>query len=638
MGVMRGFRRGALPIAWLLAACPVASAAPEVDLSLPASAEAGDATPIAVLVHGTAAGVSLVANVGTVGALAPSGEPGVRRAEWIPPKGRVPRVVVIAATDGNGAVLDWGAFPLVGQAKVTTRSKPGADVTLAIGGREHGPVRAGRNGIAEFTVPIRPGETSAVSRARDLAGRTEETVLALEPPPFLPLLLLCPGQGAEVRVLVASTGGAPREAAPIAFESDAGALGAPIATAPGAYDLVLDPAASTAEFANVRVGLEDSKAPPATCRKHLPGELPTGIDLDVERSSIVAGGEPARVSVTLRYPGRRPAEPVAVSFTADHGTIDAPSRAADGTWRATWRIPPELGGRSRARITARATGATPLEADGSIALGPGAVQRIELRADRTRIRADGRSSLGIRVEAYDAFGNPAIDGSGVTIESAEGELGPLAWTTSGGAVATWRAPKRNGGGEATIAARAAATGAEGSLRVRMLPGRGRFSAAAGAGWTTNLGRVSAPTAVVTASWRVPRLLDERVSVGAEAGWFRSRATPRDANGDSLSIDVEAAPILLRATADVLRGPVDLYAGASAGALIARVSSTSASTGDREGGGWRPAAGVLAGAELPVLGRARAVVEVGWRHAPVSGAGIRGNAAGLSGSALWRVDF
>ena len=100
--------------------------------------------------------------------------------------------------------------------------------------------------------------------------------------------------------------------------------------------------------------------------------------------------------------------------------------------------------------------------------------------------------------------------------------------------------------------------------------------------------------------------------------------------------VTTVPVMGRIMASTTAGGLDIYAGAAAGVAIAEIGIESDDIGHQLETQLRPAARILAGAELPV-GARRVVFELGFMHAGVDAAGVSGNVGGADISVGYALD-
>src|SRR5947209_12532704 len=96
----------------------------------------------------------LSANVGTISNLRRESS-GSWAADYKPPADSVPQVAILSAVAGGR--MAWTTLPLSGQGMAVVQTRPGADITVQIGARSFGPVKADEHGEAQVPVVVPPG-------------------------------------------------------------------------------------------------------------------------------------------------------------------------------------------------------------------------------------------------------------------------------------------------------------------------------------------------------------------------------------------------------------------------------------------------------------------------------------------------
>src|SRR5438132_379434 len=120
----------------------------------PRSLELGDDPVHAVLHIQSQIEPRLSASVGTISNLRRESAE-AWTADYLPPSESYPQVAVIAAVAGGQ--LSWTALPLSGQGMAVVQTRPGAEITVEIGERSFGPVKADAHGEAQVPVVVPPG-------------------------------------------------------------------------------------------------------------------------------------------------------------------------------------------------------------------------------------------------------------------------------------------------------------------------------------------------------------------------------------------------------------------------------------------------------------------------------------------------
>ncbi len=124
------------------------------------------------------------ASVGTVTASAQS-------LSFELPKTTIPQVALLAAYEPTTRTPVVQRVLLIGSPTVEIRSEPNVKVTVGLGERNFGPVSTDGKGLARLKIEAPPGVGSVKTLATDSYGNVTEGQLALNPPPFPRVLVLC---------------------------------------------------------------------------------------------------------------------------------------------------------------------------------------------------------------------------------------------------------------------------------------------------------------------------------------------------------------------------------------------------------------------------------------------------------------
>lgn len=100
---------------------------------------------------------------------------------WSPGTDPFPRAVPLGFRDGGApdAPPAWAIVSLRGRPRLPVQTSPGARVSLRVGGRSYGPFLAGADGLAQASLEVRPGETTAEVTVVDAAGNQQKSALVL---------------------------------------------------------------------------------------------------------------------------------------------------------------------------------------------------------------------------------------------------------------------------------------------------------------------------------------------------------------------------------------------------------------------------------------------------------------------------
>jgi len=625
---VRGVARIALVALLGLFAAPMAAAGELVSsgplgLRAPDGLVLGRDTTATVHLH-AGADVRLVTNAGTLAE--PIADGGELAATLTLPAEKFPQRAIVAAVDREGTVVDWLAIPLAGQASVKVDTEPRASVVVRVGAAEFGPVVADPHGVANVDIVVPPGIAQATTIATARSGALRDKPLPLGVQAFSRTLAVCSPLGDKVTVIATLATGGPATAAPKLTTSH-GSLAAPATAGKGVFVATrAGGAAGTTDTTEIRAAFAGEDSVAATCTLEVPATPPSAIRIAAAPGQFVAGHGAVTLTIALDYPtARRRLEVSVIALAADTGTIAAPQRTAAG-WTAAWTLPDVFGDRHAARATARIElpGGAALSASFDLALVADTAVRIDISAP-AHLRADGAASARVVARVVDRFGNIAPASHLAT--RARGRVG--AFDDSG---ATYVAPRSRDPGDDVIELSDPASGITGRTTIRLDNLPRRFALSARAGYLSNLGRVSAPVALVAADARLP-VLDEHLTAGVEvAGYTTSLAAEAMDGSETVSGHLAVVPVLARVAYRMSVGPVDAWLGGGAGVAFVSSKVSSPSAGMLETSATRVAATGFAGAARRV-GPGWIVAEVGYLHATLpADAPIVGRAGGVLATA------
>jgi len=569
--------------------------------------------------------VTLVSSAGTISA--PIEDGGQLRATLSLPSERYPQLAIVAAVDEAGAVVDWLAIPLAGQARIKVETARRARVMVYVAGREFGPVVADARGIAEVPIIVPPGVTSA--RTVATAGAVTEKTMSLGARTFSRVLSVCSQQRV---VFVATTAAGLPSPDPPNVTASTGTLTTPIQSSPGVFEVAYTLADPSAELATITAAFAGEGSVATACTIQIPAEPPNAVRITTDRSQFVAGSGGLSVRVELAYAGtRRPLAVDHIAIDPDVGTI-AMTRSASG-WDATWTLPDALAGRAtaRARVRVALPGRRELTADYVVSLVPGAAASIEAKLPGP-LRADGDATGTIVARMLDRWGNP-IDAA--LRARARGTVGTFV-AHADGARASYVAPRAREAGDDPVEIYDPASGLSTRATVQLAPLPRRFSITPRAGYLSNLGRVAAPLVMLSAGMRLP-VLRESVVADVAFGLYSTALDAMTPTGEPVSGRLTTLPALARLAVHRPIQRFDLWAGAGAGIAIAwtRLSSPSAGT-VRDQGGHLALTGFVGGATR--VGPGSIVAEAAYLHATIADGPIAGRIGGVIGSAGFSLEF
>lgn len=572
-------------------------------------------------------------NVGSLSE--PASADGELLLTYTPPTTGFPQVAVVVAATDDQSVFDWIQIPLHGQPSIAIETEPRATAIVRVGDDEFGPVKTDRKGRARIALEVPPGVDEVLIVTEDKHGNSRETVRALGVPEVNRLVAVCPRGGDELLLFAVDNRGEPLDDASFALDVAIGALETPQPRARGVYAarFVVGAGEVAGGDAELVATLAGAPASTGTCRASIPAERAERLTLSFDRDTFVAGSGPVSVFVDVAYPGRRLPRPVIVELEASIGVVSNVSAVSETQYTATWQLPDDLGGRTRAEL--RVASVEPaLDADATIELVAGDVASLVVSASRGWVRADGDDTIEVRVEAIDRFGNRSS--SADLSARADGRVHQLV-RGDGQWVGAYSGPKRYTSGTDSVTVRDGASGAEGLVRIELRPMARRFRASARAGFGTNLGALSSAVVALDVGMRLP-FARQRVSVGVESGYYSGSASQeRDDGAERVDLSATVVPLIGRAVYDVEGLPFALYGGGGAGVLLASTRIESPSSGMRKVSEPRFVVCGVVGARKK-LGPGLAVAEVGYWYSAIDDAGMSGNIGGVRLTGGYGLEF
>jgi hypothetical protein len=436
--------------------------------------------------------LALRASMGTLGPVTALGD-GQYTALYTPPADLAqPGIALITAADRRDPSRAYAVTAVPLQARQDLSLTPGKNtrVLVKVADREFGPVAADSAGRARVQVSVPPGTTEATLVTLAADGTTRETPLPLKVTekrrlswvPVAAAVPADPSRRVPVRVYVAGADGRPDELATVTLKASTGSVSYARHEGGGVYVADWTPGESNvAGRATLIASLEGGSA--------------------AQTDTLAVDVVPVRASAVrlTRGPagGPAPAGPgnsfnVVAEVTSASGAPLAGRVlhvSANGAKAATPRD--DKNGQYTIPLVTSGSGTIQVFARAGTPSANNPLDRLVLVTDRTRVAADGLSSVPVTVFALDAWGHPVAN---VTLDlSASGD----------GAIPT-----------------SATTGADGVAQVYYSAGRThglvRFEARYGP-YTAAAGVVQAPDEVVLPDWRIGGPADARAEIEALAG-------------------------------------------------------------------------------------------------------------------------
>ncbi len=579
------------------------------------------------------AGVRLVVNTGRVSETTPL-EDGTAVATYVPPLGKVPRILLMAALDARGVLVDWLAVPLYGQAEVATASAPFASLQIQVADVLYGPVRADARGRSSLVVSVPPDVNAATTIVRDRGGNVRRSVLDLGVPPSSRMLAVCDSSAASVFVLVANSTGLPETAPAVVLSASMGVVGAPVATAPGVVTASWTLPLSTplGELVTVQARDPDARAPPAVCETTVRSGPPSHIHVKLVPDTFVAGSEaPVIVSAELADEAGRPAVGELLA-DVDLGSLSPWSLVAPGRYRAEWRLPNAFGERRKAFLTARPRDAA-TTGGATVVLAPGQPSHLVVTSVERELVADGAMTTTLVAELRDSLGNSV---ESVDLEArALGHVSSFAYDQLAGTHrASYVAPANVSEAVDVVVVRSPGADLQSRTTINLEPPLAPLALGARVGYLSNFGALSSPMIAADVTWRLP-VWRRRVITGIEVAYVFADAREREIDGDTTRSSVRLVPLLARLGLEIPIGArVSAYGGAASGLTIVDRSTESTRSGTTRATSAHVTLGGFVGAHVRT-GPGALVFELAYRRAQVDAPDLEGNAGGLVGSVGYR---
>lgn len=500
---------------------------------------------------------------------------GVWSVQFTPPSEAFPHVALVSATIDTATTTAVGfiAVPLWGRGQTTVRTKPGSQVTVFVSGEHFGPVVADAAGDARVPILVAPGPEHAVATSLDASGNESTRTIDLGVPGFNRVALIAlddivSGDGtgrARLLALAVDKKGAPLvDGQQLRSTSSIGAIAAPVAIAPGVFELVFTPGAVQAQKATVSVALDGAALSKATATVRVIGGAPARAEVALsQRAQSSDDDGPVSAVITVFDQGGTPVPVGAVRIDVDSGRIDS-TAGSDLRREVSWVLP-----RARALKTTTATlSVRTVSGDvigtAAVALLPGAIAQLQVRP-LPAVVADGQAGVEVVVEATDAAGNRVLP-LGVELTSAHGRMVGVDVDVASGELRALYVPEsRDEEGVVDVVARRGALNA--SAPLRLLPRPRPLLLVGPATGSSFSGDVAAVGPELSLLVRLP-VLDGAVHGGVTLGALQGIS----ALSSSTFAASRAFPVLLEGSwRPLLRPQFGLHLGLAAGLVVSDVT-------------------------------------------------------------------
>lgn len=575
-------------------------------------------------------GLSLSVNHGTIGAPRQTG-PGRFVADYRAPGQTFPRVaIIVAAGASKGApVHGWTPLPLWGSAEAVLQTVPNANVSVRIGDRTYGPIRADAQGIGRVPVVVPPGVQAGFygTKVLDLGlPRVSLTHLALDPA----VLPADREQAVVVRFFAVTQSGRPREGLALQARASRGTLTAFQPQSPGVYSARWTLPITTPGDAELSVWAPADPHSTTAAKLRLVAGPAARLELAADSARILAGTREVSLSARVTDARGYPAGGVP-AFTSTLGVVGRAEPAGDGAWIATLGIPRSFGPQRSLGVRAELEGAPAAQV--TLALQPGPAQRLRVEPSQLSVVSDGTSRAELVVELIDAEGN-TVEGA-VNAAASVGEL-TMAPTREGLRL-EYLPPRSLRSSTAELSVSSGTLSAR--VPVLLAAARSKVTFGVRAGLLTNLGNANAfASALELKVW-----LGRSMGVGLEAGYLfvhrQSVVGTGAQQGARVLVRAHAVPVLATVSWRARLGDVLKFRATAAGGVVAISSNLKLQDQQTVSeGSLVPSAQLAAGVGYD-LGAAAPFVEVGVRWVGEGrGNNLTGSLFSVSLSAGCRFDL
>ena len=473
----------------------------------PATLELGKSSARAMLQVRSPAEPTLSASVGTIAGLRQVG-PDAWTAEYVAPRERFPQVAIVAAV-ASGEVV-WTAIPLWGRGLAEVQTRPGARISVQIGGQSFGPAQADARGIARVPVVVPPGVHEVQHRGRHIA-------LPVPLSPRLHVVLLQPRVRADaiekVRIFVLATDdeGKARPEFEAVLWPERGEISALQRRGEGELAGVWTVPPGAAGRLKLRAALADARQLESEASLEVDAGRPATLALSADRESVVAGAasEVALRAVARDAEGNPSADPLDLEGPPHFGSV---VQSAPGEWRL--RPPDAFGGLGAVRLTAHPHGAREPSASVLVRLLPAEPVAASIEPAVAEVRSGG-AGIQLRVVRTDRFGN-VVPGAAPAGAADDGTVASIEPRPDGAFDATYVPPRRWTGPHTKVEMRWPEAAAQ--RRLTLLPPLASFIVSPKLGGVTNFAGLSSPVVAVEASLRTERFGPE-LALSTEAAWY-----------------------------------------------------------------------------------------------------------------------
>jgi len=447
----------------------------------------------------------LSASVGTISNLRREGAE-AWAADYLPPSESYPQVAIVAATAGGE--LSWTTLPLSGQGMAVVHTRPGADISVEIGQRSFGQVKADAKGEAQVPVVVPPGvhEVRHLGKPIDLPvpDALRVHVVLIED-----RIRADRDAKVHVRILAVDESGKPMAHFRLSLKPGRGKLASLERHGPGeAWATWSIPAGASGD---VPLNASLSGSPELVAKAMLGvGSCPAAtVEVKADRDSIVAGAGTEVVLKTraLDSAGNVSPDELEITGPAGFGTL-----VETGPGVFSLRVPNAYDGRTSIALVAHPRGKPAPTASATVQLLPAEAAAAAIDPAAPAVRTG--DELKIHIRRTDRYGN-LVRGAQPATYAEEGSVARIETLPDGSYLAAYRAPAKWDRDDTVLQALWPDTFTQ--RRVMLVPRLSWLALGPAVGVTSNFARLTSPVAALSASVRSDRLGPE-LAVTTEVAW------------------------------------------------------------------------------------------------------------------------
>lgn len=351
-------------------------------------------------------------------------------ARFATPRVNYPQLALIGVSDlrdPNG-VFGAIAVPLSGKTDYPVQAEPNSSVSLKIGDRTYGPVKANLAGSARIPVIVPPGIQKA-TQIEDRNGQIVEKAIDLRVPET-PRLTVIPSRRAvpadgrtavPVRVAVFTPEGARDPSATLSFSATAGTVTPARHLGQGIYETLFTARSANEDgISEITASIDGSSVQSASMELRTVASRPANVSLRAEPATLGKGATALQVFAKVLGGGSQGLAGREVLVSVAGASLKGPVQdLGNGDYRADFSASPGN------NVDLVATVANPVTGN--------PLHRVLLFPQVDVVPNDGTSATRISIVSVDEFGYPvAATDVKLTIETGDGAIQPTVRTNAAG--------------------------------------------------------------------------------------------------------------------------------------------------------------------------------------------------------------